>query len=761
VVFKHFKLKKKIYFLSLLSSLFLIFIGWMGYVTLTGLSQSFQDFTKTSEFANKNITLAKDVEMLKGSVQKFTYTGLKSSLSEANELYQKIKTYLDESKVPEDLSTAKSFALINKHLEKYFTTFKELEKQINTQKNLKKEQKRLIEEIRINLDAYILGNTNEKIIMANLIAEEMHNVDKTTLYYADSLENKYIKQIKSHIKTLNARIQDTIEKEKREDNRYALLQIKQKIDAFTKITIAEVQHIRSYLYLVNVVMAAESYEVLYQANLISDASQKILEEIDVSFNEQIAKSIKTLSLTGSISLILMMVIAVLVARSIIRPIGLLTESFDELSKGNTDAIIPPYDVNDEVGALTKAASLFRDNNKEIHNLLEQTKELTENLIEAKTQADSANKAKSSFLASMSHEIRTPLNAIIGFINLLTKDETDPKKLEYLTTVQHSSNSLLGVINDILDISKIEDGKLDIEAIDFDVYQQINELIMFFQSTAESKDIRLKMNIDESVPQYVTSDPLRIKQVVSNLISNAIKFSPEDSEVTIDLSYKGSRLYVSVSDKGIGISEEAKKRIFNAFEQAESSTTRSFGGTGLGLTISKKLVELLGGEISVEGEVGKGSVFSFYIDAPTSKKSTDDAIEERDYTFEGHILVAEDNKTNQMLIKILLDEMGISYTVVDDGEEALKTFLTEDFDLILMDINMPKMDGIEATKQIRKANKDTSTVPIIALTANAMKDDVQTYLKAGMNGHVSKPIDNSLLAKELSRFLKETGNRANA
>ncbi len=755
MLFRHFKLRKKIYFLSLLSAIFLIFIVWTGYSTLSQLSQSFQDFRKTSEFANKNINLAKEVEMLKGSVQKFTYTGLESSLADANKLYKKIKTYLDETKVLDDLPAAKSFALIKTHLEKYFTTFQELEKQINTQKNLKAQQKRLIEEIGINLDTYSSGHTNEKIIMINLLADNLHDVDKTTLYYADSLENKYIKQIKDHLKSLNTRVKDIIETEKRGDKRSQLVMIEQQIDQFTKVTTAEIQHIRSYLFLVNVVMAAESYEVLYQANLINEASQKTLENIDDEFNDQIAKAIKTLSLTGSISLVFMLFIAILVARSIIRPIGLLTESFDELSKGNRDAVIPVYDVDDEVGALTKAASSFRDQNKEIHNLLEQTKELSENLIEANRKAESANQAKSSFLASMSHEIRTPLNAIIGFINLLAKDETDPKKLEYLTTVQHSSSSLLGVINDILDISKIEDGKLDIEAIDFDVYEQINELKMFFQSIAESKDIRLNLNIDSSVPQYLRSDLLRLKQVISNLISNAIKFSPEDSEVNIDLEYKGSQLFISVTDAGIGIAEEATKRIFNPFEQAESSTTRSFGGTGLGLAISKKLVELLGGEITVRSELGKGSVFSFYIDAPEAKESVEDVIEDKEYKFEGKVLVAEDNKTNQMLIKILLDDMGLNYKVVDDGEEAVQAFLDEEFDLILMDINMPNMDGLEATKQIRKANKDNHTIPIVALTANAMKEDVKKYHKAGMNSHVSKPINNTLLAKELSRFLKET------
>ncbi len=755
MVFNYLKLRQKIYFLSLLSSLFLIFIGWTGYSTLTQLSQNFQNFRKTSEFANKNITLAKEVEHLKGSVQKFTYTGLESSLEDANEFYLKIKRYLDETHVPPELPVAKSFALINTHLEKYFATFQELQKQIKSRQSLKKRQKELLEEIRLDLAAYSSNIDNDHIGMSYTILDYLHTIDKKTLYYADSLENKYVKQIKSDIKALSSKLKSALELEEKKNHKDSvaeLLPIKEKINKFTKIIVSQVQHIRSYLFLVNVVMAAESYEVLYQADLISDASQKILEEIDDEFNAQIVTSIRTLSTTGVISLVLMVVIAIIIARSIIRPLSLLTESFNELSKGNADAVVPVYDINDEVGALTKAAASFRDKNKEINTLLEHSKELSDNLAEAKKQADSANKAKSSFLASMSHEIRTPLNAIIGFINLLRKDETDPKKLEYLTTVQNSSGSLLGVINDILDISKIEDGKLDIETIDFDVHQQLKELVKFYTSILDEKDIHLQLNIDSSVPQHICSDPLRLKQVISNLVSNAIKFSPQESVITIDLQYKDSQLFVSVRDEGIGISEEAQKRVFSAFEQAESSTTRSYGGTGLGLTISKKLVELLGGEISVQSELEKGSLFSFYIDAPESKENINDEFEHKEYKFEGHVLVAEDNKTNQMLIKILLDDMGITYKVADDGEKAVDAFRQESFDLILMDINMPNLDGMEAAKIIRKENKD---IPIIALTANAMKEDVEAYLQAGMNAHVSKPIDHLLLAKELSSFLKET------
>ncbi len=751
---KPFKLRKKIYFLSFISSLFVVFIGWMGYSTLTQLSQNFQNFRKTSEFANKNISLAKEVERLKGSVQKFTYTGLKSSLDDAYERYEKIKIYSDESKVPEELSVAKNFALINTHLEKYFATFKELEEQVQTRQKLKREQKVMIKQIRMDVIRYASDGSLQLVSMSNILLDNLHNVEQTTLYYADSLENKYIKEIKSHIKILNERLNTIIKQEKDAQKRSEILLIKEKINRFTKVISAQVQHIRSYLFLVNVVMAAESYEVLYQANLISDASQKILEQIDDDFNDQIVTAIKTLSFVGGISLVLMVLIAAIIARSVIRPISYLTESFNELSKGNADAPVPVYDVDDEVGALTRAAASFRDKNQEINTLLEHSKELSENLVEAKQQADSANKAKSSFLASMSHEIRTPLNAIIGFINLLRKDEDDPKKLEYLTTVKNSSSSLLGVINDILDISKIEDGKLDVEAIDFDIYQQIRELVKFYEVAITEKDVELSLIIDESVPKYLNSDSLRLKQIVSNLISNAIKFSPDRSTVTIKLDYIEPMLFVSVRDEGIGISEEARQRIFSAFEQAESSTTRSYGGTGLGLTISKKLVELLGGNITVESELDKGSTFSFSINAPVADQHIEEMVEDKEYRFEGYVLVAEDNKTNQMLIKILLDELGVKCRVVNDGEEAVDAFSKEVFDLILMDVNMPNMDGVDATRRIRSEGSERSTIPIIALTANAMKEDVETYMQAGMNAHISKPIDNILLIKELSRYLKE-------
>ncbi len=375
------------------------------------------------------------------------------------------------------------------------------------------------------------------------------------------------------------------------------------------------------------------------------------------------------------------------------------------------------------------------------------------LIEAKEAAENANKSKSRFLANMSHEIRTPLNGIIGFIELLQKEETDPRKKDYLDIIHTSSKSLLVVINDILDLSKIEDGSMKIEPFDFDLKQHLEQLITFFKSISDSKEVELHFEYPKELHTHVHTDSLRLKQILSNLISNAIKFSPENSTITIDLKREGEHLIIAVKDEGIGVSPEAQKRIFNPFEQAEVSTTRHYGGTGLGLSVSKKLIELLDGEIYLESELGKGSTFSFSIKAPEVCSLLKDEYDETTPALQGHILIAEDNKTNQLLLTLLLDEMGLTYTLTEDGKEAFEAFKNcPDYNLILMDINMPIMNGIEATEHIRKSDCQHKDIPIIALTANVMKEDIDNYLKSGMNAHLSKPIDSHHLAQLLAQYL---------
>ncbi len=379
--------------------------------------------------------------------------------------------------------------------------------------------------------------------------------------------------------------------------------------------------------------------------------------------------------------------------------------------------------------------------------------IEQSLIQEKERAENANRSKSLFLANMSHEIRTPLNGIMGFIELLQKGETDKKKREYLDIIENASKSLLVVINDILDLSKIEDGSMKTESIDFDLRLHLHQLITFFTSITDSKNIALHFDYPDGLSDYVHTDPLRLKQILSNLISNAIKFSPENSTISISLHRQGKLLHMAVKDQGIGISEEAQKRIFNPFEQAEISTTRNYGGTGLGLSISKKLIELLGGEIHLKSALGQGSTFSFSIHAPEAgviqKENEDESIIE----LHGHVLVAEDNKTNQLLISLLLEDLNLTYTLVENGQEAFDAFKTfPDYDLILMDINMPHTNGIEATQLIRKSSYPNNSIPIIALTANVMKEDIESYMQMGMNAHLSKPIESKALKQVLAQYL---------
>ncbi len=375
------------------------------------------------------------------------------------------------------------------------------------------------------------------------------------------------------------------------------------------------------------------------------------------------------------------------------------------------------------------------------------------------KAKMASKAKSDFLANMSHEIRTPLNAILGFIDLLREKESDPEKLRYISTIQNSSNTLLGIINDILDFSKIESNNLQIEKIDFNTHEELNTLADLFRAKASEKSVSLTFKMDKDIPKALISDPLRIKQVIANLLSNAIKFTPRNGRVELIIGYKNGHLNVSVKDNGIGIAEDKQKDIFKAFSQAESSTTRKFGGTGLGLTISSRLVKMLGGELKIESKPGHGSRFYFSIPVEVGvykkkvKRSNDSARQ-----ISGRrILLVEDNKANQMFMSLILKKFGLIFDIANDGNEAVEAFKNNYYDLILMDENMPNLNGIEATKIILEIEKEQKRqhTPIIALTANALKGDRERFIEAGMDEYLTKPVNKEKLLEVFTQFLKPT------
>jgi signal transduction histidine kinase/CheY-like chemotaxis protein len=376
------------------------------------------------------------------------------------------------------------------------------------------------------------------------------------------------------------------------------------------------------------------------------------------------------------------------------------------------------------------------------------------LTRAKKIAEDATQAKSDFLANMSLEIRTPLNAILGFVSLLKEEHTDEEKIRYVNTINQSSNALLGIINDILDMSKIESGKLKIDRIDFFPLAEFESVRELFLAKAKEKNIDLRVAMS-ALPASLHSDPLRIKQVIFNLLSNAIKFTPKDGVIHLNIDYREGELFVSVRDNGIGIDAQAQERIFEAFSQAEDSTARKFGGTGLGLSISAALVEMLDGELELKSEEGKGSEFYFSIPiALGGAKSIAPKPINTERKFDAHILLVEDNKTNQMLMSILLRKLGITFDIAEDGYEAIESFQNRQYNLILMDVNMPRMGGIEATQRILEIEKENQLIhtPIIALTANALKGDKKRFLDAGMDEYISKPIDRKKLVGVLDKFI---------
>ena len=393
-------------------------------------------------------------------------------------------------------------------------------------------------------------------------------------------------------------------------------------------------------------------------------------------------------------------------------------------------------------------------------LFEQEKEKIK-LQYAEEQATLANVAKSNFLANMSHEIRTPLNAILGFIAILFKNEDSQEKREKLKIIKDSSDALLTIINDILDFSKIESGKLAVDKTVFRTKEPFEATTALFFDKAQEKMISLKLHIDEKLPTTAYGDTTRIKQVYSNLLSNAIKFSDKDStiDITIDLDEKSHQLVCGVRDYGIGIAPKNISKVFRSFEQADDSTTRKFGGTGLGLPISKKLIEIMGGELLAESELGEGSRFYFNLDlfsnvpeVSLEPEETDSPIIEGNLT--GKILVVEDNLTNQILIELMLEKYDLDISIVNDGLEAIEAYKKDRFSLILMDENMPNMNGLEATKNIRKLELDRDYItPIVAVTANALSGEKERFIKLGMDDYLSKPIVQDEFERVLSKYLQ--------
>jgi signal transduction histidine kinase/CheY-like chemotaxis protein len=506
-------------------------------------------------------------------------------------------------------------------------------------------------------------------------------------------------------------------------------------------------------YIGEAVILGKDYLTVYKPIPAPDRSGDVIgilfigtemSQINEYIDQASGDRIRAITIIAAIILTLSLLSTILYYRYMIdKPIRGILGGLKALGAGDLTKYLP-ITSNDEIGDIERYINITMDN----------ISVQREQLRDALCKANDANRAKSDFLSNMSHEIRTPLNAVIGMV-AIGKGAADPERKNYaLHNIEEASTHLLGVINDILDMSKIESGKFELSHVEFDFEKTMKRVVNVVRLRIDEKRQKFSVYIDQRIPRRLIGDDQRLAQVITNLLWNAIKFTAEGGSIGISASLFGEEggycfIEVKVTDTGIGISLKQQESLFQSFQQAESNTSRKFGGTGLGLSISKNIVEMMDGRIWVESEPGKGSAFIFTVKMERGSEDEEPAQAEEEQTdsipvFPGRcILLAEDVEINREIVTTMLEPTQVSIDCAENGEAALRMFSEnpDKYGMIFMDVQMPEMDGYEATRQIRSLGiPRAKTIPIVAMTANVFQEDIQRCLGAGMNSHLGKPLD---------------------